>query len=249
MEKRKGLSGSALKLIAMGSMFIDHIGASVVERGVLPAVVRNSVATADVSALEAYERWHALDAVMRAVGRLAFPIFCFLLIEGFLHTRDWKKYFARLFAFSLISEVPFDFAFYGTWRYMGSQNVFFTLWIALLALACMRYAEQKEGIAPIARFAIEVVAVLACMATAHFLKTDYGAFGVLAIAILYYSRHNKKLQTLCGCCCFAWEVTAPLAFYPIYRYNGKRGLSLKYVFYAFYPIHLLALGLVANFCF
>lgn len=249
MEEKKGLTGSTLKIIAMLTMLIDHIGASILENGVMKEITSQSVISADVAALRAYNRWLMADRILRMIGRLAFPIFCFLLIEGFLHTRDWKKYFVRLFLFSFISEIPFDLAFHKEWFYWGAQNVFFTLWIALLVLAGMKYVEEREDFTRAAIYLLQSGIVLAGIALAEWMKTDYAGFGVLIIALLYLFRRDKKQQMVCGCIGFLWEITAPLAFWPIYRYNGERGLDLKYVFYFFYPVHLLILGLVTKFCF
>lgn len=249
MEEKTGITGSRLKLIAMITMLIDHVGAVIIENGVLQKVVSNSVTSANVSALHAYTNWLMVDRLMRWIGRLAFPIFCFLLIEGFLHTRDWKKYFMRLFVFSLISEIPFNLAIKQEVFYLGYQNVFFTLWIGLLVMAGMRYFEEKNTLSAGIRYLGEAVVAALGMTTAYFLKTDYGWFGVFAIALLYFLRGNKKQQTLGGCLAFCWEITAPLAFIPIYHYNGKRGADFKYVFYIFYPVHLLVLGLLTKFCF
>lgn len=249
MEERQGLTGSTLKIIAMVTMFIDHLGASLLENGIMRRVSEQSVLSADVAALDAYSKWNTLDWVLRGVGRLAFPIFCFLLVEGFIHTRDWRKYFARLFVFSLISEIPFDLAFYREWFYWKSQNVFFTLWIAVLVLAAVNYFEKREDLAPAGRWLLQAGAALAGIALAGFLHTDYSGFGVAVIVLLYLFRRNRKSQAVVGACAFLWEITAPLAFLPIYYYNGKRGLQLKYVFYVFYPAHLLLLGLLIKFCF
>lgn len=250
MEEKKGLTGSTLKLIAMVTMLIDHIGASILENGVLVKVGSQSVYSADVAALHAYNRWQFVDRILRFTGRLAFPIFCFLLVEGFVHTRDWRKYFVRLFVFSLVSEIPFDLAFFDKgifyWEY---QNVFFTLWIGILVMAGMKFLEEREGLDKMVRYFLQAGIVLAGMALAEFLRTDYGDFGVFAIALLYVLRGNRKMQAVGGGISFLWEITAPLAFFPIYHYNGKRGLSLKYVFYVFYPLHLLILGLITKFCF
>ncbi len=144
MEQQKGLTGSTLKIIAMVTMLIDHIGASILERGVMPKVADGSVMDAGVEAMKVYNRWKVVDMACRGIGRIAFPIFCFLLVEGFLHTGNWKKYFSRLFLFSLISEVPFDLAVFKSWYDFSSQNVFFTLWIALLVLAGMKYVSEKQ---------------------------------------------------------------------------------------------------------
>lgn len=249
MEQQKGLTGSALKIIAMITMLIDHIGASILEQGVMPKVAEGSVIDAGVAAMKAYNRWKGLDIVCRSIGRVAFPIFCFLLVEGFLHTKDWKKYFARLFAFSFLSEVPFDLAVFRSFFNFKSQNVFFTLWIALLVLAGMKYAEEKKEWSEQMQFAANAAVIAVGMGAAHLMHTDYGAFGVFAIALLYVLRNDRKRQAFCGGVQFLWEITAPLAFLPIYHYNGKRGLDLKYVFYFFYPVHLLIFGLILRFGF
>ncbi len=249
MEQTKGLTGSTLKIIAMVTMLLDHIGASILENGVLKEISGQSVTSADVASLHAYNRWRLVDQILRFTGRLAFPIFCFLLIEGFLHTHNWKKYFARLFVFSLLSEIPFDLAFFKEWFYWDAQNVFFTLWIGLLVLAGMKYLEEREDFAQSVRYLLQAGVIAAGIALAEWLKTDYAGFGVLVIALMYFLRKNKKAQITCGCVCFLWEITAPLAFIPISQYNGKRGMDLKYVFYFFYPVHLLILGFVTKFCF
>ena len=119
IQNRKGISGSTLKFIAVFSMLIDHIAASVLLN---PLVNANSAFMI------------SLAHVMRMFGRLAFSIFCFLLIEGFLHTKNRKKYALRLALFALISEIPFDLAFSYKSFDFSYQNVFFTLLIGLLVM-------------------------------------------------------------------------------------------------------------------
>jgi len=122
IQPRRGLSGTALKYIACVTMLIDHIGASCVEAGLLvPKLESGELSGSALDQLPLYQ----LDRVLRFTGRLAFPIFCFLLVEGFVHTHDVKKYVQRLFVFALISEVPFSAhpcsrkirTFTGRWRW------------------------------------------------------------------------------------------------------------------------------------
>ena len=101
MEQQKGLTGSTLKIIAMVTMLIDHIGASILERGVMPKVADGSVMDAGVEAMKVYNRWKVVDMACRGIGRIAFPIFCFLLVEGFLHTGNWKNISADCFCSAL----------------------------------------------------------------------------------------------------------------------------------------------------
>lgn len=229
--KEKGLTGSTLKWIAIVTMFADHIGAAVVEKMLLSGKYGE---VAESNPL------YLTDLLLRGIGRLAFPIFCFLLVEGFLHTGNVWKYAGRLAAFAVISEIPFDLAFQGEWMYPGYQNIFFTLLIGLLVMMAFRAAEERIP-SKLWRTVCQALFFVAGFALADALHTDYGGTGVLCIMLLYIFRYNKKLQILAGAAAFTWEITAPFAFIPIYFYNGKRGMRMKYFFYAFYPLHLLVL--------
>ena len=112
-KRFKGLSGGAFKMIAIITMFIDHLGATV-----LRAIVRLPSVS---SVPESQKMWLAIYNLSRDIGRLAFPIFCFLIVEGFLHTRNVKKYAGRLFLFALISEIPFDLTLKGNVFYPDKQ--------------------------------------------------------------------------------------------------------------------------------
>lgn len=235
----KCLSGNALKMIAMVTMLIDHIGAAIIETGILN--LQNSADIDRIIQSPQLMLWWQVDRVLRMIGRISFPIFCFLLVEGFLHTRNVKKYALRLLAFCLISEIPFDLAFWGQWFYLGYQNIFFTLFLGLLAMIGIKKISEKQW-KPVLTVVAELGVVAVCCTAAVMLKTDYSGFGVFFIALLYMLRHNPKLQTVAGCISLLREVTAPLAFIPIRMYNGTRGKwNVKYLFYAFYPVHILIL--------
>lgn len=230
----RGLNGTTLKIIAVITMFIDHIGEVLIEGGILNGSM--SLSLSDIASFSSKPVWWKLDLVMRFVGRIAFPIFAFLLVEGFLHTRDVKKYGTRLLIFGLLSEIPFDLAVFHTPFYYGYQNVFFTLFFALLALSGMRKWEEK-GI-----LWNQIATVVLCCCGASFLKSDYGAFGVVFVVLLYMTRENPRMQTIAGSLAVIWELPAVLAFIPIRLYNGTKGKgNFKYVFYAFYPLHLILL--------
>lgn len=250
--QKKGLSGSSLKLIALASMLVDHTGAVVVLR-----MIRNRGGTASMT-LEDYQAFMvdyswmvSLYDVMRLVGRLAFPLFCFLLVEGFLHTGHLKKYLRNLGLFALISEPCFDFALNGRLLEFSSQNVFFTLFLGLLTLCGIRQVEQKlPGIRNTAAWLLKLLVTAAGCLAAYMLKTDYAAYGVLCICLMYLFRSHKTKAFTLGCVPLlllsSSQIFSLLDLPLIHAYNGKRGLSLKYVFYAFYPLHLLALGLIAR---
>lgn len=245
-KQRAGISGSTLKIIAITTMLIDHIGAAILGRLLLVHGI-NEINAADPAGTIQWLNENAVlywsYTAMRLIGRVAFPIFCFLLIQGFLHTRDVTKYALRLFAFALISELPFDLAFRGKIDF-SYQNVFFTLFIGLLTMIAFRWIEERLNWRQWQRIALYIAALAGGIMLAELLKTDYAGKGVICIMILYIFRKTKVQQIVAGCVAFCWELTAPIAFLPIAFYNGKRGLNIKYFFYAFYPVHLLILYLI-----
>ena len=142
VQKRQGLSGTTLKLMACITMLIDHIGASCLEAGLLVPLIASGTFSTDPAAVSLLQ----MDRVLRYIGRLAFPIFCFLLVEGFLHTHDVKRYVERLFLFGLLSEVPFDMAFFRTPFHWGNQNVYWTLALGVLAMAGSAHLQKENGL-------------------------------------------------------------------------------------------------------
>ena len=253
----KGITGSTLKIIAIAAMLIDHIGAAVLERmmmaeGYLEAALSSS------AVLNLWMDEHGMlfmaDFCMRSIGRIAFPIFCFLLVEGFQRTGNVKKYALRLGLFSLISEVPFDLAFSGELLEFKYQNVFFTLFLGLVVMMAVDWTGRQK-LHPVVKAVLDLGAVLVGMAAADLLHTDYYGFGILCIMALYFFRQNRGIQAAAGVVAFLagsfllrgglsgvfGEMAAVAGFIPVYFYNGQRGLKMKYVFYAFYPVHLLIL--------
>ena len=227
-----GVTGSTLKLFAIITMLIDHTGAAVV--GTIISV--GNLRTANY---ELYRTLSTLYSLMRGLGRLAFPVFCFLLVEGFFHTRSVRKYCERLFLFALISEFPFDFALKPTAIYWNKQNVYFTL---LLSLICLWMLEELR-----AKPALQLLSAASCMLLADALKTDYNYKGVFLVAILYLFHDYRSYQCAAGAASIAWENYAPLSFLLCYLYNGRRGLKLRYLFYGFYPAHLILLGILRRY--
>lgn len=228
-KKKRGLSGSVLKWVAVISMFIDHCTAVLVEGSW-------SVGIRAVSYV-----------VLRGIGRLAFPIYCFLLVEGLQHTRNVKKYLARLFVFAFLSDIPFDLAFRKSVFHFGYQNVFFTLFFGLLGLALWQYlTEKKDFGAAWWRQLLGLVCLAALAWIAELCHTDYGWQGVTVIALMYLLRKLPWLRDLGSLGVLYFSSPLELAAAPdlvLFRlYNGERGRQSKYFFYIFYPAHLLLLA-------
>lgn len=250
-KQKKSITGSTLKIIAIVTMMIDHIGATIFEKmlinnGMFEAINSNNVDMINQFMMDNGTLYMIWLISRMVIGRIAFPIFCFLLVEGFTHTSDIKKYVMRLGIFALLSEIPFDLAFKGQFLEFTYQNIFFTLFIGLLVMVSFKYIEERAEWNKGIKFSLSLGALILGMFTADFLKTDYAAIGIICIMVIFLFRKNKLHQIIAGCVAFIWEITAPIAFIPIGFYKGERGLNVKYLFYIFYPAHLLVLYLIAK---
>ncbi|WP_455716234.1 TraX family protein, partial [Anaerosporobacter sp.] len=216
------MSVFVLKVIAILAMFIDHIAAVFVDDST------------------------KLYLLMRGFGRIAFPIFCFLIVEGYFHTRNVKKYMSRLAAFAIISEIPFDLCFYKELFYWQHQNVFFTLLLGLVAIYAIEELKKRYSASYPKSVISQFVVVMLAMTAAWLLCTDYNMLGILIIMAFYINR-GDRIQTAISffivtiCLGNVLQLLSVLALIPIYMYNGKKGPSMRYVFYVFYPGHLLIL--------
>ncbi|MCR5791184.1 MAG: conjugal transfer protein TraX [Lachnospiraceae bacterium] len=241
-----GISGLGLKIIACVIMLIDHAAMAVVQYYL-------NFHVGDLE-FDAFRRLGNLYAGMRLVGRVAFPIFCFLLVEGFLHTKNFRKYALRLFLFGLISEPVFDLALFGQPVYMRYQNVYFTLLFGLLCIRLLQQIQERklpylEKAPAFVLVVLSLIALGGSMAAAWYCRTDYSFKGVLAIALMYQFRRSRILRIVLGEAPFYYEPAAFFSAIPISLYNGKRGSiksePVRYFFYVFYPLHLLVLYLIS----
>ena len=246
----RGCSGFTLKMIAVVTMFIDHFAATIIERQFGMA---GSLWITEAN----YDLWFDIYIALRCVGRMAFPIYCFLLIEGFMHTRSYWKYVRNMGIFVILSEIPFDMAFQRSFFDMSSNSVFVTLLIGLVMVGILDWLDKKlrkeQPTIPqiFVKCVLMAVVILGSMELANLLHTDYSAGGVAAIAVFYLLRNHRMLGfgvavLILGLMCGTIEWVALFMLIPIYYYNGTRGKSsvgMKYFFYAFYPVHLLLLAL------
>ena len=225
------LSGSALKMIAIITMLIDH-SAEILLRLYAPALRPLFYLNGQV--ISTYR-------LCRDIGRCAFPIFCFLLVEGFLHTGNRRKYGRNLLIFALLSEIPWNFMFANTWHY-AKQNVFFTLFLGYLAFCAIEYFWEDRW--------KQMLCLLALFGLSFIVNADYGWRGFIFLLIMYLLRNEKASQAIVGSCWLAYEWKACFAFISINMYNGKRGFikgkAAKYFFYLFYPLHITVLVILRH---
>lgn len=226
LDRFRVLSGSMLKLIAVISMFIDHSGFVFCYE--FPEMTQTLFRFMGQNVTLYY--------MLRKVGRLAFPIYCFLIGEGLTHTKNQKIYLLRLLVFALISEIPFNLMVSGKLFTSANQNVFFTLFLGALSI-CL-YENMKNRL-------LNALLMLAILAVSIHLKADYGAAGVVVILLIYILKDRPIVQALAGYPLFSGGIWATAAFIPINLYNGQRGFIksrvLQYAFYLFYPLHMLLL--------
>lgn len=242
---RRGiLSSFALKRIAIISMIIDHFGSIVIDGIVAPYKSGGSILfTADMPFM--VRNAFAIRDVCDVLGSIAFPIFCFLLAEGFIHTRSRFKYAARVGIFALISEIPFDLAHYQKLWCFDLQNVMFTLCVSLFTLLAISLIEQRFEGNRTSRWVFTAVAVLCGMALAFLLRGEYVFLGVATVSLLYLLRDKGWYRFLGFSPLLVVSPWILLALVPIALYSGQKGRGSKYFFYVFYPAHFLVFAGIA----
>lgn len=234
------MSALACKLLACIAMFLDHYG--YVTQTLMP---------------------------YRLIGRIAFPLYAFLLAEGFFHTKNLRRYQLRLLFFAFASEIPYNLMCTGgqsIWK-PDAQNIFFTLFLAILALEIVTLC-RKNIRQPALQVFVGTAGVAILCVLAEWCHSDYGAIGVLTVVAFCLLRDKKGWlflscvvlsgsslleHAITGTPSLRWACMQEMrcaALIPIVFYNGKKGWQpqsraarkvLQYGFYAFYPLHILLL--------
>ena len=234
--KQKILPQEVLKLIACITMLIDHFGCAIVSHLPVPHMA-------------------GIYYGCRIIGRLAFPIYCFLLVEGMRHTRNPVKYIMRLGFAALLAELPFDIFHKGGINWAG-QSVMVTLTLGAVMLLCMKKTEEDW---------LKLLMVLFFALLADLTKGEYGAGGIVMIAV-FVLFDQWVLQTV-AMFLVNWQLIpsdtmeifgvvmilqllATFAIIPIALYSGKKlthSKGIQWAFYLFYPVHLLILWMILRF--
>ena len=250
MKNARMLSSFQLKLLALITMAIDHVGAFLYKK--------DGPISRDV-----YD-------VLRGIGRVSFPIFCFLLIEGYFHTKSRAKYLARLSIFALISQVPYNLASGRSATSLFKMNIFFMLAVGfacvwLLDYSLNYYKSNKKALPFCLLPSLLLIYWLVVEGGAMRLRLDYNVYGVLLILVFYFFREQEehfdddryRFAILIVRFIAIFYITdryedksqiyCLFALLPVTVYNGEKGRSMKWFFYAFYPAHLLVLFAIKKF--
>ena len=260
LQSLKKIDGNTLKIIACVCMLLDHIGAAfiypVATRGLYPDSMT-------------FDQVKLIYDTFRTIGRMAFPLYCFLLTEGFIHTKSRPRYALSLFLFALISEPFYEVAFHAEIDPFNINmievlrtnadtrfencNAYFSLLIGLLTIWAVDYFmnKAKEDLTWYPRsVSLSVIAAAAGAYLAYRIQCDYKSFGILLIIALYFLRPLEPLNILAGYIILSMymsEYKSLPAFILMLFYSKKRGRSLgykKYLFYAFYPLHIFLIYLI-----
>lgn len=249
--KKFYINSFGFKIIAVITMFIDHIGV------LLKPIISYNI-----------------YRIFRCIGRIAFPLFCFMLVEGFRYSKDRFKYLRNLFIFALISEIPSDLFFRSLYTMNDELSIFSTLFIGLLSIILIdriqkKCVKQNESI--ISTILITFI-VIGSLFLGDLIKVEYGWTGILLILMIYIFQNNfvlarkkinneRMLRNIFICISIViWailydlyygrviELYAIISGVMVLFYNGERGSYKisKWVFYAFYPLHLIILILLRD---
>ena len=235
-------------------MVLDHVSRIVLTNGIMTHASYSQISD---------EQWAILSQasdVLHVLGRIAFPLFCFLIVEGFLHTHDIKKYLRNMLVFAIITEPIYDFVQTGQLFDLRQQNVMCEL---LLSLVLFDYSgKDTKSLQNRKRYIAETALIVLTALAAEYTKLDGGVYGILLVAAFYLFHDSKAKMFFAAVCAVllsschivggGFEFATANVFNPdvaaavvslllINLYNGKRGLKLKYFFYIFYPAHLALL--------
>ena len=221
------LSGAKLKYIAFLSMLIDHTNKALI----YPNLTGGKL--------------NVLSDIFDILGRIAFPIFAFLLVEGYFKTRNKWRYLGTLLLFGVISEVPFDMFTSAELYEKNWSNVMFTLALMLITIWLIDTLKENMGsLHKIFWFLASVPVLLVGIALSLYFSVDYDYHGIL-IAYFFYLFHGRELLAVPFC--FVSMIKEPwalLGYGFVLTYNGERGKQYKILNYLFYPVHLLILGII-----
>ena len=238
------MSGTFLKCVALAAMFADH----------LLKILLTQPFFMQVCGMSLEASWALLHSplfyALELFGRMAFPIFAFSVAQGSRHTHSRERYLLRLLLVGLISEIPFQLAFEWGEIGLGTTNVFFTLLLGACVCMLFEHCARKNERSAWLLFSL---VLLMAVYIAEYMHMDYGWYGVFCIFLLYAVRNRLLLGALLTVLTALlygapFSADAALLFIAamggyalLLLYNGARGRPMKWLFYAFYPAHLIVL--------
>ena len=222
----KGIHGAQLKYIAFASMFIDHFNKAIITpflTGSGPMVI--------------------ITTIFDILGRIAFPIFAFMIVEGFFKTKSRWSYLRNLLIFAVISEIPYDMfqsaVFINTW----SQNILWGLALGLFTIMVIDKLKEKIKKRPLWIFVSLLLVVLSSLGS-MLISSDYEYYAIITIYLYYLFYEKRIIASGLSYLVIIKEIYAILGFATVLLYNGEKGKQNKIFNYLFYPVHMLIFGII-----
>lgn len=252
-QRARGFRSGALRAWGMFFLLAGVVGRSILQNRLLGL---GEVTTTELLALMDQRpelmTYATVALLLQALETCALPVFTVLLLEGFLHTGNYRNYLLRVAGLALVSEIPFDLAMSGRVLDLSTQNPVWGMALGLVLLYFYRRYDQRSGREILIKLLVAVAAIL----WAEMLRIDHGSAVVLLLCVLWGFRRRLLLRNIAGatavvlCCLISpFYMAAPMAFLIIHFHNGERSGESRVVNYAIYPAALLLIGLVAKFAF
>ena len=229
MDKVKNmqkLNGAQLKYIAFTSMFIDHFNKAII-----------------TPFLTGTGPLNVITRIFDILGRIAFPIFAFMIVEGFFKTKSRWKYLRNLLIFAIISEIPYDMfqsaVFINTW----SQNILWGLALGLFTIMVIDKLKEKIKKRPLWIFVSIIIVAISSLGS-MLISADYEYYAIIIIYIYYLFYDKRLLASGLSYLLIIKEIYAILGFATVLLYNGEKSKQNKIFNYFFYPVHLLIFGII-----
>ena len=246
-----GLPSNAVRTWGMMFLIAGIVGRSIIQNRLLGiGTLTNQQLLEIMSASQLNMALATAALFLQAAETCAVPVFAFLLVEGFLHTKDWKKYLLRLVGVAFLSEVPYNLAMGGRFWDAGSRNPVFALVIGMALLLFFRHYGSKST----QNTLIKLFVLLAAVLWTVMLNIDHGIALVLLTAIIWTLRKKPQLRNIVGavvsvaCSILSpFYMASPMGFLPVHMYNGEQGGKNQIMNYLSYPVILLLIGLIAKY--
>jgi len=226
LTKLQIFNGAQLKYLAFVSMLTDHVNNALI----IPML--------DGEGFLLY-----LSNIFSILGRIAFPIFVFFIVEGFFKTGSRRKYLLTLLVFGVISEVPFDMFTSKVFYNPNWNNMMFTLALCLMSIWIIDSLKKKIS-SKILWYIISVFIMAFFGILSMLLSLDYDIHAIVVAYIFYIFYDKPILGAGLGYISIIKELYSFLGFAMTLTYNGKRGRQYKWLNYLFYPLHILILGIL-----
>ena len=236
-----GFSHNVLIIIAMFTMFLDHFALIIIQGGKLYgydySLYQNAIKLPEA------RKWITIYMVLRILESISFPIYTFLIVEGFRKTSNVFKYIMRILTLAIVSELPFDLMIFNKINIdcFQAQNVVWTYFIALIMLSILRLMHNLPVALTI--FPATIAGVIT-----YFMRTDYWLEGIILVYIFYIFRRDLNMKCLLAFIVIFFMTLKDyyglgiFSMFFIYFYDGTKGiLDLKRIHYIFYPLHILIL--------